>query len=268
MIKTRKYKPLIILLAVGGLLIFFHVLGWLRPVEDFFLFLTKPLAARFYDRGVSYAQSSSNSELTREQLEAQIAALTKEVADLTVANAKSVAIEAENKKLSDALQFVSANNFHTVVSSVIGREAVAGDSRDLVINRGSRDNLSIGLGVINESGAIVGKIVEVKETTARICLITTPGCQLAAAFQNKNQTPGLTDGDLGLTIKMDYIPQLERIAVGDLVVTSGLDSHVVRGLVIGRVSQVHNAANEVWQNATIEPLVDLSNLTVVSVIIP
>ena len=267
MIKTRSYHPLLIFLAVGGLLIFFHVLGWLRPVENLLLFLTKPLTARLYEWGASYNRSD-NGQLSRADLENNIASLTKQVADLTVANSQCAAAAAENKKLSDTLQFISAHNFHAVVASVIGRDTVAGDNRDLIVNRGARDGLSIGLGVIDESGAIIGKVVDLKDVTARICLITSPGCQLAAAFQNQDQTPGLTDGNLGLTVSLNYIPQLEPIAVGDLVITSGLDSQVARGLVIGRVSQVHSAANEVWQNATIEPLTNFNNLTVVSIIIP
>jgi rod shape-determining protein MreC len=67
---------------------------------------------------------------------------------------------------------------------------------------------------------------------------------------------------------MNYIPQLEKVTVGDTVVTSGLSEDIPRGLVIGRVTNVKSISNEVWQTATIEPLLNFKNLTVVSVVIP
>ena len=98
-------------------------------------------------------------------------------------------------------------------------------------------------------------------------MTTSPGCKLAAAIQNQTKAQGITDGDLGLTIKMNYIPQLEKISLGDTVITSGLGDKIPRGLVIGKVIEVVSESNEVWQGATIEPLVNLNTLTVVTVII-
>ena len=67
---------------------------------------------------------------------------------------------------------------------------------------------------------------------------------------------------------MNYIPQTEKINAGATVVTSGLGANIPRGLVIGRVKEVRSESNAVWTDATIEPLVDFNNLTIVSIIIP
>jgi rod shape-determining protein MreC len=71
-----------------------------------------------------------------------------------------------------------------------------------------------------------------------------------------------------MTIKMNYIPQLEKISPGDMVISSGLERSIPRGLLIGKVTQVHNTSNGVWQTATIEPISNLDKLTIVSIIIP
>ena len=267
MIKLKRNNPIVILLVVGGLLIFLHGVGTLRPAENFLLSLTKPLAEHLYRRGTLFNHSYTVAA-QKEDLNARIDALNKEVTQLTVANSQCQEIGDENQKLRATLKFLGANNFQSVTASVIAKEAINEDNRDLVINRGSRDGLRVGLGVVNEDGVIVGQVVEIKDTTAKICLTINSNCQLAASLQNQDKTQGLTDGDLGLTIKMNYIPQLEKVNIGDTVITSGLGGSIPRGLVIGRVTQVHNASNEVWQEATIEPLVNLDNLTVVSVIIP
>ncbi|HTX86704.1 MAG TPA: rod shape-determining protein MreC, partial [Candidatus Nanoarchaeia archaeon] len=85
---------------------------------------------------------------------------------------------------------------------------------------------------------------------------------------NVDRTIGVTDGNLGLTINMDYIPQMEQINLGDLAVTSGLEPNIPRGLLIGQVAKVDKGSNDIWQSANIQPAADLNNLTIVSVLIP
>lgn len=267
MIRIKKNNPLVPALIIAVALFFLHIVGILRPAENFLSYLIKPVAARFYNLGTGL-RASYDANNNPEDLNAKVERLTKEAAALTVANSRTMEVGEENQKLRAALKFAATSSSRVVVASVIAKEAAAEDSLGLIINRGSKDGLMAGLAVVSADGLIVGKVLEVKETTAKICLTTNPNCQLAAAIQNSDKTQGITDGDLGLTIRMNYIPQLEKVSPGDIVITSGLGEHIARGLVIGKVTQVRNASNEVWQEATIEPLIDLDNLTIVSVIIP
>lgn len=267
MIRIKKNNPVVSGLIIAAVLFLLHIIGLLRPAENFLSYLIKPIAGRFYKAGADL-KTAYNANDNQEDLNAKVERLTKEAAALTVADSRSLEIEEENRKLRETLKFVGNNSFHAVVASVIAKEAAAEDSSGLVINRGVKDGLVPGLAVVSEEGLIVGKVVATKDTTAKICLTTNRNCQLAAAIQNSAKTQGITDGDLGLTIKMSYIPQLEKIMPGDIVITSGLGEHIARGLVIGRVAQVYNESNEVWQEAIIEPLINLDNLTIVSVIIP
>ncbi|MBU0619941.1 rod shape-determining protein MreC, partial [Patescibacteria group bacterium] len=79
-------------------------------------------------------------------------------------------------------------------------------------------------------------------------------------------TMGIIEGEFGLTIKMDFIPQNKRINNEDIVITSGLEKNIPKGLVIGKITRINKNNNEVWQNAIIEPLADLDNLIIVSVL--
>lgn len=267
MVKIKTNNPIVIFLVVATLLIFLHGVGLLSPLENFLLFAAKPLSVRLYDWSSSVSNSYSANH-DNEVLQAQINQLTKEVAVLTVANSGYLETAAENQKLRSTLKFLSVNNFQSVVAGIIAKQSPTDDNGDLIINRGRLDGLRSGLGVISEEGIIVGKIVNVKETSATVCLATNSNCQLAATIQNQLKTQGVTVGDLGLTIKMSYIPQGEKITVGDMIITSGLGGNIPRGLLIGKVAQIYNASNEVWQSATIEPLLNFDNLTIVSVIIP
>lgn len=270
MLKIKKNKLSLIFLVVFLLLVFFHSVKLLQPLENFLLYLVKPLSGKLYNYGAEFNNSyrARNSQLN---LNARVESLTNEVARLTVLNSKYLSQEEENIKLRGVLKFNSENNWRTVAVGVIGRETltqIGNESQNIIINKGSNDGLRIGLGLINEEGVVVGKIIDLKPATAKICLTTSPGCQLAASLQNKNKTLGIVEGDLGLTIKMSYIPQLEKINVNDIVITSGLGGDIPRGLVIGRVQAVRNESNEIWQSATIEPLVNMDNLSVLSVITP
>jgi len=252
------------------LLLLLQAIGALRPVENFLLALVRPISARLYSSGRGFNNAYEERQAAAD-LPARVETLTNQVAALTVANANYQEVLKENAKLRDQANFLSAHNFKAVTAAVIAQEgaADAGEaSQDLVINRGAKDGLNVGLAVVEPDGTIIGKVTALKDSTANICLDTSPGCKLAAAIENPAQTPGIADGNLGLTIKMDYIPQTDKVNVGDIVVTSGLGGGIPRGLVIGRVKDVQNESNAVWQNATIEPLVDFNNLTLVSVIIP
>lgn len=270
MLKIKKNKSSFIFLVVFVLLVFFHVTHLLRPVENFLLYLVKPISGRLYNFGAEFNKSyhARNSQI---DLNEKVESLASEVARLTVLNSKYLSLEEENNKLRNILKYSGENSWKTVVVGIIGREtlaAIGNESQNIIINKGSKDGLRLGLGLINEEGVVVGKIIDLQLGTAKICLTTSPGCQLAASIQNQNKTLGIVDGDLGLTIKMGYIPQLEKINVNDIVITSGLGGDIPRGLVVGRVQAVRNESNEIWQSATIEPLVNMDNLTVLAVIIP
>ena len=267
--KIKKNNPVFISLVVFGLLVFLHSVGVLRPLENLLINSAKPLGGRFYSWGNNLAQYTQKSE-EQANLNFQIAELKKEVARLTVINSGQKELVEENSKLRSQLKFLNDNNFKAVAAAVIARESLVDgteEGQDLIVNKGTKNGVLVGQGVVSEEGLIIGKVIEAKETAAKICLTTSPGCKLAAAIQNQTKAQGITDGDLGLTIKMNYIPQLEKISVGDTVITSGLGDKIPRGLVIGKVIDVLSESNEVWQSATIEPLVNLNSLTVVTVII-
>lgn len=257
-------------LAVALLIILLHVSGALRPLEDYFNQAALPLARVFYNFPLLHSDAGS-AGMSAKELSSQLEKTRKELASVTVDKAKLIMLQEENKKLRDQLDFLDKNNYHYMAAAVVARQNLFDNSaatQDVVIDKGSKDGISPGLGVVDEGGIIIGKIAEVKDHSARVCLTTGPNCQLPAAILNTAKTIGLTEGELGLTIKMDYIPQMESIAPGDIVVTSGLGGEIPRGLVIGRVSKVSKQSNEIWQDVSIEPLADRQNLTLVSVILP
>jgi len=78
----------------------------------------------------------------------------------------------------------------------------------------------------------------------------------------------LAKGEFGLSIKVELVPQDFDLKEGDLIITSGLEKDIPRGLIIGKVNRIISYENELFKSATINPLVDYGEITIISIIIP
>jgi len=271
-------KNYIIIAAVLLLLIFLHYAKLLEPVESFFNQSLKPIFGSLYSLSANINKTYLEKTI-KQDLAVELKQAEEKINQLLAENVKLRFLEEENLVLRKHLNFLSKDNRRYLMSSIIFRGELAGSSgegnQSVVIDKGSADGLFAGLAVVSSlvygtssQGVIIGKIADVKEHIAEVYLVTNKNSKLAASIFGENKTSGIATGELGLTIKMDFIPQTENIKAGDIVATSGLEQSIPRGLLIGRVAKVSKENNEVWQTATIEPLIDLETLSIVSVLLP
>lgn len=263
-------KKIGLVLVVAALLIFFHFVGLLRPVENLLVRLVRPTAQVSYSVGTDL-DNWTRSDVSPEELQSLLEASQSEVKRLTVANAQLEYLKEENDTLRQYHDFFETNSFNYVLAKVLV-ENLAGhnplEHTQLIINRGSQDGLQSGLLVLDQDGLIVGRLKQVDKYKSTVALITSPDCRLAVAIQPNFRTAGIAQGESGLTIRINFIPQSEAVHTGDAVVTSGLEENLPSGLVLGKLGQINRESNELWQNAVVEPLASLDNLTVVSVVLP
>lgn len=269
MVKFRP-KLFFIVMAVVGLLIFFHFLGILNPVEKAIVFALKPFTNSLYSAGSNIGRFYQNRE-DRDFLLNQVNILEQEKNQLLKENIQLKFLEEENKELRQQLNFLEEHKFKYVLANVVSQGVFSGIEKNekmIIIDKGSSQGVFPGLPLVNSEGVIIGKVFEVKDGISKAYLIIDERCKLAATIQGEEETLGTTEGDFGLTIRMGFIPQTKNILSGDVVVTSGLENNIPKGLILGRVIQVKKENNDVWQSAVIEPVVDLDNIEIVSVIIP
>ncbi|GEM_PF-124865 len=274
-LNAKKYFSLI---AVILLLIFLHNGGLLRPLEGFLNRSVGPFFKLFYSAsstiGRTYRQQTDKQDLSAKLAEAQ-----ETINRLNIENAKLKFLHEENEVLRKHLNFFNKDSSRYQLANVISRgELAAGnaaDSQTIVINKGAADGIYAGLAAVSSAavgtssqGVIIGKVVGVKDHISQIYLVTNKNSKLAASILGENKTSGIAQGELGLTVKMNFIPQTENIKVGDIVATSGLEPSVPRGLIVGKVSDVKRENNDVWQSATIEPMVNLDDLGIVAILLP
>lgn len=274
-LNVKKY---FIVFSVIVLLIFLHYIKLLNPVESFLSQSLKSILRSFYSISTNINKTYSR-EAEKQDLAFELKKAEEKINQLISENVKLRFLEEENSVLRKHLNFLNKDNRRYLMANIISRGELTGasseGSQSVLIDKGSVDGLFAGLAVISSEaigtssqGVIIGKIVNVKENIAEVYLVTNKNSKLAASIFGENKTSGIASGELGLTIKMNFIPQTENIKAGDIVATSGLEQNIPRGLIIGRVSDVSKENNEVWQSATVETLVDLDALSIVSILLP
>jgi len=272
--QIKRYS---LVIAVIGLLIFLHFSQILLPVESLISYYTKPILANFYLFSSKF-RLSQNQQATKEDSELKVKQLEDQVNQLISENVKLKILQEENQFLRQQLKFLTKTNYKYVIANIISREesiSATKNSQTFLIDKGKADGVEPELAVISPNvyqadsqGMIIGKITQAKDHLAEVDFITNPNCQLAVSLFNQSKTSGIVHGDLGLTVKMEYIPQTEEIKEGDIVMTSGLEQNIARGLVVGRIIKVIKESNALWQSAVIEPMINLDDLIIVAVLIP
>jgi len=93
-------------------------------------------------------------------------------------------------------------------------------------------------------------IVLAKNDQPMALLNTDPKCSYAVTV-GTSMAPGIVRGNNARQMIVEFIPSWIPIAVGDEVMTSGLDKIFLSGLKVGKVVSIHKAQG--YQNALIEP---------------
>ncbi len=267
--KLQKSK-IIKIIGAAILLLILHWFGILRPVEDYVIRILNPILKPIYALSSSL-RHTYYQQTTKIDLAASVENCQKELNRLLAENARLKIVEEENKILRDHLNFQSKHNFQYILANVISRDSLVNSgtlNNIIIIDKGKYDGVVPGLLVLNEEGMVVGKVAQSKNYLAQVDLVTSRQCRLAVSTLTNGKTIGVIEGELGLTIKMGFIPQTENLQVGDVVISSGLEKNIPHGLVIGKISKINRESNELWQSATVEPLADLENLNIVSVVKP
>lgn len=135
----------------------------------------------------------------------------------------------------------------------------------VIINRGSNDGILRGMPVVTDQG-LVGRVDAVIADAARVQLITDPASSVNVRLQNAEEDATLSGSVTG-DITLDLIPQDTTVQRGDLVLTSGLGGGYPPDLIVGQVVNVRKRDFDLFQQATVQSVVDFNRLQIVLVIV-
>jgi len=135
----------------------------------------------------------------------------------------------------------------------------------VIINAGSNDGILRGMPVVTDQG-LVGRVDAVIADAARVQLITDPASRVNVRLQNAETEASLVGSVTG-DVTLELIPQDIAVEQGDLVLTSGLGGGYPPDLIIGQVVNIRSRDFDLFQQATVQPVVDFNRLQIVLVII-
>lgn len=259
--KSRLFWYLFLSLII---IISLHYLRLLAPFENIFLKISSPLEKGIFNLGF-YLNDFYKKQISKNNLAEENKKLKEEINELLKENTYLKILEEENLFLKRQLNFIEETKYNLVVSNVIGK--ISGEFHILTINKGSKDGIKLNAPVVIDEGIIIGKVVVVEDKIAKVMLLDDPRSKLAATVQNSKKTIGLVEGEVGLGLRLNLVPRHEIINNSDIVMTSGLEEDIPRGLLIGRIDKITTETNDLFQNATLEPFISLDKINLVSILI-
>ena len=194
------------------------------------------------------------------ELRDEILSLQKQVVELQEARV-------ENEAFRQLLDFYEddSTNLAKTIARVIGRDPE--NSSILLLNAGERDGIQSGNAVIMNDGIIVAKVIEVYTKSSRALLLNDSASSLAVTVSGSSPSSKIAQGERGLSLILDQIPQGEILTQGQIVITSGLEPTIPKGLIVGEIEETISESNDLFQSAILRPLINYDEINFVSVIL-
>jgi rod shape-determining protein MreC len=264
----RLSLGLAILILIGTIFftIIFQLFPFIKTINTGISFVSNPVNHYLY-RGINYLSNVFFFFLTSQEKVKEIEKLRQEVRLLNSQLASCQMLISENDTLRQQLHFIEESKFPFSVAKVIGRVNQDGQTL-LLLDKGKKNGVEVGLPVIVDKGIIVGKILKVEENKSFLLPSFANQSRLAATFVNQPSTTGLVRGEHNLSLKMEFIPRDVTINQGEIVITSGLEPLIPRGLVIGKIEEVATVSGDLFQSAYLQSLYSLNDLQIVTILLP
>jgi rod shape-determining protein MreC len=196
-------------------------------------------------------------------LEEENKRLKQKIAQLQEENYGMKEMKLANERLRELLQFRGKTS-----SSMIGAEVIGQDPsswfKSVTIDKGERDGVKRGMAVIS-TGGVIGQILKTAPHYAVVLLLTDYNSAIDSLVQ-RTRAKAIVEGKGENRCQLKYLLRADEVAVGDVVVTSGLGGNFPKGLIIGDVKKVDKKGHGVFQYAELVPRVDLTQLEEVLVI--
>jgi rod shape-determining protein MreC len=259
----RTLQTTIIFLVVGGIMAL-ALGGYFSSASNVFTGSLVNVQSWFSDRFVA-VQDYLTAPRDIASLRQRNAELEGEVAELQAQVIQLQQEAGQTQILAALVDFIRVRPENTYrAAAVIGRDP-SPFLHYIIINRGSNEGILRGMPVVTDQG-LIGRVDAVIADAARVQLITDPGSSINVRLQNAKTEASLVGSVTG-DVTLQLIPQDINVEQGDLVLTSGLGGGYPPDLIIGQVVNVRSRDFDLFQQATVQPVVDFNRLEIVLVIV-
>lgn len=258
--KIKKYKDLIALLViitVSASIYIFSARGLIYggPVSNFISnVLFNVYAVSEYPLSVSEKLYKNYLNILSVKNDNKL--LTAKIKIVEYRLDKYKAYKIENKKLKNLL-FLRENISKKTIPATIVLHGIDSWFDSLYIDKGEKDGVKIGDGVISYGG-VIGRVVYEGNNRAKIIPVTNPKCVFSVVDADTGTfgiAQGLGDGYL----KMRFVFNSQKVNLGDRILTSGLGGIFTSGINVGKVFLVKRKGYRIFQKITITPYKNLFN---------
>jgi rod shape-determining protein MreC len=210
---------------------------------------------------VSQIINFRKTALENEQLKLQLAQT-----EVALQNARLSS--AENERLQSLLSLKEQTGYDQVSARVIARDPSVWFNT-VTIDRGSSAGIELNMPVVT-AGGIVGRVIALSPWTAQVMMVTDEKAAAGAIVGQLGGSGALGSvrgsGESGL-IEMRYVSGLQRVEVGDYILTTGQDNIYPPGLRVGEVVQVKHGTATQSHEIFIRPGAKLDQLEEVAVLL-
>lgn len=215
------------------------------PLENMSAYLTGLIYPSLHP-----GQSGQNSDMSKRVEDAQVRALKN-----------------ENASLKDALKFSERTQQSPLLSRRIGRSTDPFQSH-IVLDKGTRDGVTVGDPVLGGDGLLVGTITTSEQNKSFVLPLTDSRSKiLASIVQEKIEIRGIAEGQFATGVSMTLIPISAELKNDDLVITSGLQDRIPAGLVIGTIHTIQKNPEDLFQSAILNNVVSINEFPLLSILI-
>ncbi|OSI09681.1 rod shape-determining protein MreC [Neisseria canis] len=222
----------------------FEAVQHVRSIAASFTFPLQWIAAK----PVELYEHISLLARSQTELKSQNQALQTENIKLQAASHKNQALEKELNELKNVLHLKQLNFTDSVAAEVVSNGSNP-FSDLLVIDKGSESGIRVGDAVIDRNG-LVGQITQARRYSADLRLISANELIVPVAVA-RTGVRSLTFGN-GNHVSLRYFPTDADLQVGDVLLTSGIDSVYPGGIPVARVKEASKASGTPYYQTKLE----------------
>ena len=202
-----------------------------------------------------------------DQLQAENEQLRTQLAEAQAQAREGQEAIAENERYRDLLGFTQRHTDFELEPANVVSYGASNWSSTLTLSKGSDSGIEVGDCVMNESGALVGQVIETGSTWATVRTVIDVDMSVGGYVSGSGAT-AMVLGDFTLMqqgcARFGYLAEGMSIFTGDTVLTSGKGG--AAGLVVGTITDVRTEAGGQQTYGVITPACDLGELLQVFVI--
>ncbi|MBE5761297.1 MAG: rod shape-determining protein MreC [Clostridiales bacterium] len=269
-VKRRNIRIAIIsgsLVLISAFLLFGSYMGFLDlSFLDFIPRYTIVPAKKAID---AVGEFFSDMFVDTTDLEADIISLQRELELKDLDTNEMEELRKENERLRQLLDFSAKDKLNYVGASVVAMTPGNWFS-SFTIDAGANDGLKENMPVVTSDG-LVGFLSEVSPNTSIVQSIVDSRSSLAGMV-SRTRAHGVVNGTLYVRdnnnlMDMTYLVDDTSLAIGDVILTSGLEGIYPKGLVIGTVSEISRQTQDNIGSIIITPSVDFRRIEEVLVVV-